>query len=177
MLGEQFRGHQRRTGGHEHGPLDTDGPGGYSQSGTGDLAIYYLTPGDYTLTWGDVSGWAKPSPPSSTQTLAFGGTITFTGTYSAVPLIQVTPPILNFGYVAPGSSKDLTLEVKNIGTATLTGAVSTSPPFSIISGEITPWGRTEPRRLSYVTRRHYRKDRSRGVQSFSPEAAGSRSKR
>ncbi len=63
-------------------PWTLTGPGGYSQSGTGDLAVYYLTPGDYTLTWGDVSGWVKPSPPSSTQTLAFGGTITFTGTYS-----------------------------------------------------------------------------------------------
>ena len=115
-------------------PWTLTGPG-YSQSGTGDQAVHYLTPGEYTLTWGDVPGWAKPSPPSSTQTLAVGGTIAFTGTYSAIPLIQVTPPILNFGYVPPGSYKELTLEVKNIGTATLTGMVSASSPFSIISGK------------------------------------------
>jgi hypothetical protein len=109
-------------------------PASFSQSDTGDLAVYDLTPGDYTLTWGNVAGWTKPSPPSSTRTLATGGTIAFTGIYSAVPLIQVTPPILSFGYVAPGSHKDLTLAVKNIGTATLTGEVSASSPFSIISG-------------------------------------------
>ena len=34
----------------------------------------------------------------------------------------------------PGEYKDLTLEVKNIGTGTLTGTVSASPPFSIVSG-------------------------------------------
>jgi hypothetical protein len=116
-------------------PWTLTGPASYSQSGTGDLAVYNLTPGDYTLTWGDVPGWEKPSPPSSTRALAVGGTIAFTGTYSAVPLIQVTPPTLNFGYLPPGSSKDLTLEVKNIGIGTLTGTVSASPPFSIASGE------------------------------------------
>jgi hypothetical protein len=50
------------------------------------------------------------------------------------PLIQVLPSILNFGYVPPGSYKDLTLVIKNIGTGTLTGTVSATPPFSILSG-------------------------------------------
>jgi hypothetical protein len=50
------------------------------------------------------------------------------------PLIQVLPSILNFGYVPPGSYKDLTLVMKNIGTGTLTGTVSATPPFSILSG-------------------------------------------
>jgi len=47
--------------------------------------------------------------------------------------IQVTQSILNFGYVAPGSYKDLTLEVKNIGGGILTGTVSATAPFSIVS--------------------------------------------
>ena len=49
-------------------------------------------------------------------------------------LIQVSPSALNFGYVAPGSYKDLILIVKNTGTGALVGAVSTTPPFSIVSG-------------------------------------------
>lgn len=51
-----------------------------------------------------------------------------------VPQIQITPSSLDFGYVPPGSHRDLILEVKNTGTGTLTGMVSSSPPFSIISG-------------------------------------------
>jgi hypothetical protein len=51
------------------------------------------------------------------------------------PEIQVFPTVLDFGYVPPGSFKELPLEVKNIGTATLTGTVSAFVPFSIVSGE------------------------------------------
>jgi hypothetical protein len=117
-------------------PWMLTGPNGYNQLGTGVLIIYDLTPGDYTLTWGDVSGWTKPSPVSSKQTLAAGSAITFTGIYSLIvgPMIQVTQSILTFGYVPPGSYKDLVLWVKNIGTGTLTGTVSACPPFTIISG-------------------------------------------
>ena len=50
------------------------------------------------------------------------------------PRIQITPSSLNFGYVPSGSYKDLILQVKNIGIGTLTGTVSSSPPFSIVSG-------------------------------------------
>ena len=38
-----------------------------------------LTPGDYTITWGDVPNWTKPSPASAT--LVPGGSIIFSGTY------------------------------------------------------------------------------------------------
>ena len=50
------------------------------------------------------------------------------------PIIQVTPSSLNFGYVPDGSTKDLTLTVKNIGAGTLAGTVTASLPFSVISG-------------------------------------------
>ena len=50
-------------------------------TGTGNLTLANLTPGDYTLTWGNVNGWTKPSPATSTQPLIEGGTITFMGTY------------------------------------------------------------------------------------------------
>lgn len=65
---------------------------------------------------------------------AAGNRIAYTVTGIEGPQIQITPSFLNFGYVPPGSHKDLILQVKNIGTGTLTGTVSASPPFSIISG-------------------------------------------
>jgi YD repeat-containing protein len=106
-------------------------------TGMGDLTLNDLTPGTYTLTWGYVNnGWTKPSPEFSTQTLTSGGTVTYTGTYvpTGNPQIQITPASLNFRYVHPGAYKDLTLQVKNVGTGTLTGTVHFSPPFSIVSG-------------------------------------------
>ncbi len=71
------------------------------------------------------------------------GTITiagwnFTVTEAGIPVnpqIKITPSALNFGYVPPGSYKDLTVEVKNIGMGTLIGTVSAAPPFICVSGE------------------------------------------
>lgn len=52
----------------------------------------------------------------------------------SIPIIQVTPSSLDFGHVPAGSAKDLSLTVKNVGAGTLTGTVTASLPFSIISG-------------------------------------------
>lgn len=54
------------------------GPDGYNASGTGDETLTNLDPGDYTVTWGAVSGWTTPS--NSTQALV-DETVTFGGTY------------------------------------------------------------------------------------------------
>ncbi|MBK6899338.1 MAG: hypothetical protein IPH09_08750 [bacterium] len=59
------------------------GPGSFSYSGTGDETLEDLTAGNYTLTWGAVSGWTAPSPSTATQALTDDGAITFTGTYVA----------------------------------------------------------------------------------------------
>lgn len=48
--------------------------------------------------------------------------------------IQVTPTNLTFGDVTVGSTKDLTLTVKNTGGGTVTGNATTVAPFSIVSG-------------------------------------------
>jgi hypothetical protein len=104
-------------------------------TGTGDQTLTSLAPAGYTLTWGNVSGWIKPSPASSTQTLANGGTVTFTGTYTPTDSkIQVTPVSLDFGYVLMGSTQDLFLTVKNMGSGILIGNATTVAPFSVISG-------------------------------------------
>jgi subtilisin family serine protease len=54
-------------------------------------------------------------------------------TLAAPPSLGVTPPSLNFGDVAVGSSKDLTFTVQNTGGGTLTVSASTASPFSIQS--------------------------------------------
>jgi len=60
-------------------PWSLSGPGGYNNSGNGDLTLNDLDIGDYTITWGAVAGWI--TPPGEMQTLTAGATITFTGTY------------------------------------------------------------------------------------------------
>jgi hypothetical protein len=65
---------------------------------------------------------------------AAGQIFTLTQPPQTTPIIQVTQSILNFGYVPPGSYKDLILEVRNIGGGILTGTVSATAPFSIVSG-------------------------------------------
>jgi uncharacterized protein (TIGR02145 family) len=47
--------------------------------GTGDTTLTGLATGDYTVTWGEVFGWVKPS--NSAQTLAANQTVTFNGSY------------------------------------------------------------------------------------------------
>jgi len=60
-------------------PWSLSGPNSYSTSGTGDKTLTELATGEYTITWGAVSGWIKPS--NATQTLAANQTVTFSGTY------------------------------------------------------------------------------------------------
>ena len=56
--------------------------------GSGTYASYASQPvGGYTITWGDVAGYTKPS--SSSQALSANGTITFSGTYT----VLAPPPV------------------------------------------------------------------------------------
>lgn len=87
-----------------------------------------------------------PRPPPTTcflEDVVFGdGTFVAVGSSGCIlqsgnindPQIQVTPSTLNFGYIRPGSYKDIILTVKNIGGMTLTGTLIACPPFSIVSG-------------------------------------------
>jgi hypothetical protein len=72
-------------------PWTLTGPYSYSRSGTGDATIINLPIGEYTLTWGNVTGWTKPSSPSVTQTVTTSGTITFSGTYIQGGMFYVIP--------------------------------------------------------------------------------------
>jgi len=49
--------------------------------GSGDETLEDVSPGAYTITWGDFAGWHKPENSPSSQILYDGGTITFTAQY------------------------------------------------------------------------------------------------
>ncbi len=79
-------------------------PGGGNETGVGDQVVDGLTPGQYTLTWGDVSDWTKPA--SETLTLTAGETVTFTGLYLAPGTgaieIDTSPDILELPWTLTG---------------------------------------------------------------------------
>lgn len=54
----------------------------------------------------------------------------------ARPDTDVTPTALDFGQVAIGTTPTLDLAIHNVGPASLSGAVTTAPPFSVVGGDI-----------------------------------------
>jgi formylglycine-generating enzyme required for sulfatase activity len=64
-------------------PWQITRPGDFSQSRSGDATLTDMTAGDYTVTWGAVTGWTTPSPAVATRPLAANRTLSFTGTYVA----------------------------------------------------------------------------------------------
>ena len=111
-------------------PWSLSGPGGYNNSGNGDLTLTDLDIGDYNIAWEDVTGWITPS--GEMQTLTAGGSVTFSGTYTEEPttgtiVIDPEPDALNApwslsgpgGYSNSGNG-DLTLTDLDIGDYTIT---------------------------------------------------------
>ena len=68
-------------------PWSLVGPCNYSSNGGGDQTLTSLDPGEYTVTWGAVSGWTTPS--NWTQTLTAGNTLTLSGIYVANNTVPV----------------------------------------------------------------------------------------
>ena len=56
-----------------------NGPCSFSAFGYGDETLTSLNPGDYTISWEDISGWT--TPPGEMKTLTADATLTFNGTY------------------------------------------------------------------------------------------------
>jgi hypothetical protein len=76
-----------------------------------------------------------PGAASRSLTLTGGGgaSVSLSGTGATeLPALAVTPASLSFGPVSVGSTDDLTVTVRNAGGGTLTGAASTSAPFSVV---------------------------------------------
>lgn len=110
------------------------GPNGYSltysDANGSDATVGYLDPGNYTVTWGSVSGWGTPD--AQTKTLAAGGSLTFTGTYLRAPDIP-SPPTSDFA----GSA--ITLNGAYFGVSQGSGYVD----FNGIHGTIISWSDTQ----------------------------------
>ncbi len=121
-------------------PWVLTGPSGYSHNGIGDESLSSLDPGDYTLTWGAVSGWDLPDPASSTQTLTAGGTKTFSGTYTEVVTAEtVSTPSAPTGPAEGVENQDLSYSAS--------GAVSNHGDdleyrFDWGDGTFSDWGTT-----------------------------------
>ena len=77
-------------------PWELVGPAGYSEDGTGDMTLSKLDPGDYTVTWGDITDWV--TPVGETRALTAGATATFTCTYMEIPVSSG-----DFVFIPPGS--------------------------------------------------------------------------
>jgi len=80
-------------------PWTLSSSAGFSESGTGDQTVRGLEPGDYTLTWGEVSGWVAPLP--DVMTVRAGETATFSGIYGedsgATGFVLIAPGIFEMG--------------------------------------------------------------------------------
>ena len=118
-------------------PWSIVGPCSYSTSGTGDETLTELAPGDYTVTWGAVSGWIEPS--NSTQTLAANETVTFNGTYveevgTGTIVIDPSPDKLNAPWSLAGP---YSYSTSGAGDKTLTELVPGD--YSVTWGEVSGW--------------------------------------
>jgi hypothetical protein len=60
---------------------------GLFATGSGDSTLLNMTPGTYTLTWGEVEGWETPDPAESSQTLKEDNALRFSGTYSRAEMV------------------------------------------------------------------------------------------
>ena len=79
------------------------GPDGYSYDGSNGATLGGLTPGDYTITWDDVSGYFTPA--AETLTLAAGHTVNFAATYvvgTGTITINPDPDYLNLSWILSG---------------------------------------------------------------------------
>jgi len=93
------------------------GPENYRRNGSGDQTIDGLSPGEYTVNWGDVDGYITPI--AEMKTLSADPIVTFSGTYRDAPGRIVIDQIQDD---LPGASWSLTgpLSVVGAGDTTLT---------------------------------------------------------
>ena len=113
---------------------------GFSERGAGDRTLTGLHPGEYTLTWGEVSGWITPG--DSQQTLTADETTTFSEIYvdagdadTGTIVVNPYPDPLNAPWILEGPGNetgngDTTLLDMTAGVYTLT--------WGDVSGWITP---------------------------------------
>ena len=116
-------------------PWTVTGPCSYSTSGNGDVTISDLDLGEYTITWGVVSGWTTPS--NSTQTLTANGTVTFSGAYVAetgTVAIDPSPDAINAPWSLAGPNS---YSANGTGDETLVDL--TPGDYTITWGAVPGW--------------------------------------
>lgn len=106
-----------------------DGPG-ISQFGLGPLTFNNRPTGLYTVTWYDYAGYTKTRTAQS-LTLTSGGIITFSNTYTLIPVPLVAAPILT----SPTATSITT-------SSAILGANVTSTGGAPITARGTCWGTT-----------------------------------
>jgi len=111
-------------------------------SGSGTSANYTSKPtGSYTITWGDVSGYTKPT--SSSLPLAAGGIINFNGNYTACTYVcgstmPSCPTTVGSLYCLDSCTGDYTLQTNCTSCPTPTTISCTSGLKSGTWREVTP---------------------------------------
>jgi formylglycine-generating enzyme required for sulfatase activity len=118
------------------------GPDSYLHNGTDDETLEDIEPGNYTLTWTEMSGWNCPSPLSETKAVAAGGTTTFTGTYilqAGSITIDPEPNAINAPWTLTGPSS-----YSHIGTGDETIPGLTPGTYTITWGAVTGWDLPDP---------------------------------
>jgi formylglycine-generating enzyme required for sulfatase activity len=85
-------------------PWQLTGPGGFILADAGDSTLLDLDVGEYTVTWGAVTGWFAPA--TSTQTLAAADTVTFAGIYNEFAVSPDQFAYVNSGQFSMGSPAD-----------------------------------------------------------------------
>ncbi len=161
-------------------PWTASGPGGFVRSGNGDTTIEDLAVGEYTVTWGPVSGWEQPSPNTTTVTVTDGGVATAGGVYTEIVVttgaiaIVVEPSSIGAGWSLSGPDGYAT---SGFGNQTLPGreAGSYTITWAAVDGWIRPSPNPDTRTLTAGTtltfQGTYTEDEAGGL--YAAVAAGS----
>jgi hypothetical protein len=90
-------------------------------------SVTFVNAGVFTVTFtaSDSSGVTDPTPDTRTITV---------NVPPNNPVLTVSTPTIDFGFVDFGQISNLSFTVQNTGTGTLTGVATTSAPFSVVSG-------------------------------------------
>ena len=111
--------------------------------GQGDSTVTDLEPGDYSLSWGEVTGWIRPDPATLENNLAANGSLTFTGTYTEdlqIPplgMIPLNPG--NFLMGSPAGELGSSDEERPQHQVTLSSQFGALQPFEIAATEVTQY--------------------------------------
>ena len=118
-------------------PWQLTGPDDYLTVGSGELSLSELAAGNYTVEWGEVTGWERPNPYIATKTLTAGATVTFSGFYvvdSGTVVIDPFPDFVN----APWTLTDLQGNSDSgSGDSTLIGLPVGD--YTVTWGEVAGW--------------------------------------